>query len=264
MTGLKAKLGEGRTVTGCFVKHPSPGIVEVIAFLGWDFVVVDAEHGPIDRLSCENVIRAAETGGSAAVVRVPSIERAPILQALDSGAEGIQAPLVGSRADAEAAVALAKYAPAGTRGLASVRALSYGLVGSMAENVARANERSLVVCQIETAAGLDALDGICAVPGVDVVFVGPTDLGQSLGVVGQREHPDLVAAIDRIAETVLEAGKVFGILVGDEADAVEWQRRGARYLCFNIEGLLRASSQRIHAAVGAGGRQRAPRERVRS
>ena len=123
-------------------------------------------------------------------MRVPAIERAPILQALDSGAEGIQAPLVGSRADAAATVALAKYAPEGSRGLASVRALSYGLVGSMAENVARANERSLVVCQIETVAGLDALDEICAVPGVDVVFVGPTDLGQSLGVVGERDHPD--------------------------------------------------------------------------
>ena len=210
MTNLKTKLREGRTVTGCFVKHPSPGIVEVIAFLGWDFVVVDAEHGPIDRLAGENIIRAAEIGGAAAIVRVPAIERAPILQALDSGAEGIQAPLVGSGADAAATVAFSKYAPEGSRGLASVRALSYGLVGSMAENVARANERSLVVCQIETVSGLDALDEICAVPGVDVVFVGPTDLGQSLGVVGERDHPELVAAIDRIAEAVLGAGRCSG------------------------------------------------------
>jgi 4-hydroxy-2-oxoheptanedioate aldolase len=264
VTGLKAKLREGRTVTGCFVKHPSPGIVEVIAFLGWDFVVIDAEHGPIDRLACENVVRAATTGGSTAIVRVASIERASILQALDSGAEGIQAPLVASRADAEAAVALSKYAPEGTRGLGSVRALSYGLVGSMAENVARANERSLVVCQIETAAGLDALDEICSVPGVDVVFVGPTDLGQSLGVVGQRDHPDLVAAFDRIADAAHKAGKVFGVLLGDEADAVEWQRRGARYLCFNIETLLRAGSLRIRAAVEAAGGTWERRERVRS
>jgi 4-hydroxy-2-oxoheptanedioate aldolase len=235
------------------VKHPSPGIVEVLGLLGWDFVIIDCEHGPIDRLACENVVRAAELGGAAAIVRVPAIERAPILQALDCGAQGFHAPLVGSRMDAETAVALAKYAPEGTRGLAGVRALSYGMAGSLAEHVARANERSLVVCQIETVAGLDALDEVCSVPGVDVVFVGPTDLGQSLGVVGQRDHPDLTAAIERIAAAVLGAGKVLGILVGDEAEAVRWAERGARYICFNIENLLRASSQRILAAMQAAG-----------
>ena len=253
VTGLKAKLGDGRIVVGCFVKHPVPGIVEVIGLLGWDFVVIDAEHGPIDRLTCENVVRAAETGGTAAVVRVPAIERAPILQALDSGAQGIQAPLVGSRAEAEGAVSLACYAPEGTRGLASVRALSYGMVGSLAEHVVRVNEQTLVVCQIETVAGLEAVDEICAVPGVDVVFVGPTDLGQSLGVVGQREHPDLVTAIDRIAAAVLAAGKTFGILVGDEKEGVRWVQRGARYICFNIESLLRASSRPILSAMDAAG-----------
>jgi len=251
VTDLKAKLREGGITVGCFVKHPSPGIVEVLGLLGWDFVVIDCEHGPIDRLACENVARAAQAGGAAAIVRVPSIDRAPILQALDSGAQGIHAPLVGSRVDAENAVALAKYAPEGTRGLAGVRALSYGMVGSLAEHVSRVNEQSLVVCQIENVAGLDALDEICAVPGVDVVFVGPTDLGQSLGVVGQRDHPDLTAAIERIAVAALEAGKVLGILVSDEADAARWVERGARYICFNIENLLRASSQRILAAMQA-------------
>jgi len=219
--------------------------------LGWNFVVIDGEHGPIDRLMCENMVRAAQMGGAASVVRVPAIERAPILQALDSGAQGIQAPLIGSRTDAEATVTFAKYAPEGTRGLASVRALSYGLNGSPTEQVRRANEQSLVVCQIETVAGLDALDAICAVPGVDVVFIGPTDLAQSLGVVGQRDHPDLSAAIERIAAAVLAAGKILGILVSDEEDAVRWIERGARYVCFNMEGLLRASSQRIQTAMQA-------------
>ncbi len=251
MTDLKEQLTDGRIAIGCFVKHPSPGIAEVLGLLGWDFVVIDGEHGPIDRLACENTVRAAQLGGAAAIVRVPAIDRAPILQALDSGAQGIHAPLVGSSVDAEAAVALAKYAPEGTRGLAGVRALSYGMVGSIAEHVARVNEQSLVVCQIENVAGLEAVDEICAVPGVDVVFVGPTDLGQSLGVVGQRDHPDLVAAIERIADAALDSGKLLGILVSDEADAARWIAQGARYICFNIENLLRASSQRILAAVEA-------------
>lgn len=251
MIDLKTTLREGRVAVGCFVKHPSPGIAEILGLLGWDFIVIDTEHGPIDRLACENIVRAAEIGGAAAIVRVPAIERAPILQALDSGAQGIQAPLVGSLVDAEATVALAKYAPEGTRGLGGVRALSYGVSGSFAEHVARANAQSLVVCQIETGAGLDALEEICAVPGVDVVFAGPTDLAQSLGVVDQRDHPDLTAAIERIAVSALEAGKILGILVSDEADAARWIERGARYVGFNIESVLRASSQRIQAAVRA-------------
>lgn len=251
MTDLKTKLREGRIAIGCFVKHPTPGIAEILGLLGWDFVIIDSEHGPIDRLACENMARAAQLGGATAIVRVPAIERAPILQALDCGAQGIHAPLVGSRVDAETAVALAKYAPDGTRGLAGVRAVSYGMVGSIAEHVARVNKQTLIVCQIETVAGLNALDEICAVPGVDVVFVGPTDLGQSLGVVGQRDHPDLSAAIDRIAVAALGADKILGILVSDEADAARWVERGARYVCFNIENLLRASSQRILAAIQA-------------
>ena len=239
---LKARLNDGAHVFGCFTKHPSASVVELLGLQGWDFVIIDAEHGPIDPLECERMTRAAELGGATPIVRVPANERAAILRYLDVGPQGLHVPMIESGADAEQAVRFAKYMPDGERGLAGVRAASYGTLEGLDEYVLRANAETLVVVQIESKAALGHLDDIVTVPGIDVVFVGPTDLAHSLGVVGQGDHPIVAAALDDICRAVEGSSKALGILVSSERDARAWMERGAQYLCVNLENLLRQAS----------------------
>ena len=178
---------------------------------GFDFLVFDGEHGPIEPRDCEGLVHAAELRGSAPLVRVPTNEPSVILRYLDTGAIGVHVPLVDSAEEAEAAVAAVEYAPRGTRGLAGVRASDYGTV-PLAEYVEQANEATMVVIQVGAAA-VERVGEIAAVEGVDVIFVGPTDLSQAFGVTGQTGHPVLEQAYDLIAEAVSASPAALGVLV---------------------------------------------------
>jgi 2-keto-3-deoxy-L-rhamnonate aldolase RhmA len=248
----KARLRAGECVLGCFVRYPEPGLAELTALLGFDFLVLDAEHGTLDPRECENMVRAAELGGAAPLVRVPSNQPSVILRFLDTGAQGVHIPLAGSAADAETAVRAVKYAPRGERGLAGVRAAAYGQDGSLADYAARANEETMVVVQVETPAAVEAAAEIAAVDGVDVVFVGPTDLSNSLGVVGQMSHPRVVEAFDAVAEAVSGSGAALGVLVADEDGAREWRERGATYIAVTVDSLLVRGARELLGAVAQG------------
>jgi 4-hydroxy-2-oxoheptanedioate aldolase len=233
----KARLAAGETVIGCFDRYPEAGIAELLALQGFDFLVLDAEHGTIEPRDAEALVRAAELRGPAPLVRVPANQPHVILRYLDTGAVGVHVPLVSSAAEAEAAVRAVKYAPRGARGLAGVRAASYGTV-PLAEYTARANEATIVVIQVETREAVERVDEIAAVDGVDVVFVGPTDLSVAYGVPGQTSHPLLEEAYDRVAAAVLESPAALGVLVSDEAGVERWRERGARYVAVTIDALL--------------------------
>ena len=239
---LKQKLRRGECVLGYMTKHPGASIVEALGLRGWDFVVIDAEHGPIDPLECEHMTRAAEVGGSAALVRVPGRDQSTIARYLDVGPQGLHLPMVESRAEAESAVRYAKYWPDGERGLGSVRAASYGAGDGFAAYTARTNADLLIVAQIETAAAAERVDEIVSVAAIDVVFIGPTDLASSLGVLGQPDHPRLLAAVEQIASATLGASKTLGVIATSEEDAQRWLERGARYICFPFENLLARGS----------------------
>lgn len=241
----KSRLRSGGTVFGCFVRYPDPALVELLALQEFDFLVLDGEHGTMEPRDCENMVRAAELGGTTPLVRVPANEPSVILRYLDTGAQGLHVPLVGSAAEAEAAVRSVKYGPRGTRGLAGVRAAAYGQRGLLADYVAMANEETLVVIQIETREAVEAVPEIAAVDGVDVVFVGPTDLSQALGVTGQTAHPVAEKAYDEIARGLADAAPALGVLVANEAEARAWRRRGARYLAFTIDSLLVRSARAL-------------------
>ena len=235
---LSRKLRRGECVVGYMTKHPGASIVEALGMRGWDFVVIDAEHGPIDPLECEQMTRAAEVGGCAAVVRVPARDKSTIMRYLDVGPQGLHVPMIETRADAETVGRYAKYWPDGERGLASVRAASYGAGGGLAAYTARANAELLVVAQIETGAAVEQIDEIVSTPAIDVVFIGSTDLANSLGLLGQPDHPRLLAALERISTAVRNSSKTLGIMVANEDDARIWIDRGARYICFLFENLL--------------------------
>ena len=238
----KAKLQAGETVFGCFVRYPSGSFVEVLGYQGWDFLVFDGEHGTLQPEDCENMVRAAELRNVTPIVRVTTNQAPTILRFMDTGAQGLQVPWVNSAVEAEAAVAAVKYHPVGKRGLAGVRAADYAQAAPLAEYVKQANDETLVVIQIETAEAVEQLPEIITTVGVDVVFIGPTDLAHSLGVPGQSQHPSVLAAFDRIVEIVASSHVVLGTMALTPDDAQLWLERGARYLTVTSESLLRKAS----------------------
>ena len=243
----KAKLADGQAVFGCFVRTAEPSLIEYVALLGWDFLVFDGEHGTLQPSQIEDLCRAIEPRGVTPMVRATTNDPPTILRALDTGAHGIHVPWVNSSAEAERAVQSVKYSPRGQRGLAGSRASEWGLREPLSAFVERSNRETLVVIQIETQVAVDAIDDYLAIDGVDVLFLGPTDLSQSLGHPGELDHPDVLAALDRVATAVVGSDKVLGIYAGTAAMTHEWLDRGARYLTTSLEPFLR-DGMRAHLA----------------
>src|SRR5258708_3018928 len=208
----KAKLKAGETIFGCFIRYPDASSVEVVGYQPWDFLVFDGEYGVLEPRDCENMVRAAELRGVTPIVRVPTNLPPQILRLMDTGAQGLHVPWVNSPEEAEAAVRSVKYYPRGQRGLAGVPAPDSGQGGSLADYTRQANAETLVVVHIETAEAVACAAEIAAVDGIDVVFIGPTDLSQSLGVPGQPQHPQVLAAIDQIIAAVAPSPAALGIM----------------------------------------------------
>ncbi len=234
----KAKLKAGETVFGCFVRYPDATLVEVIGYQGWDFCVFDAEHGVIEPRDVENMVRAAELRDLTPIVRVTTNLPPIILRYMDTGAQGLHIPWINSAAEAEAAVQSVKYTPRGIRGLASVRAADFAQRGSFSEYVKIANAETLIAIHIETKEAVERLPEIAKIDGIDVIFIGPTDLSQSLGVPGQSQHPSVLAAIEQIVQTVRGSDAALGIMVPNAAAALEWKARGARYIAITAEAVF--------------------------
>jgi 4-hydroxy-2-oxoheptanedioate aldolase len=234
----KAKLKAGETVFGCFVRYPDPALVEFLCYCGWDFVVIDGEHGTIDPRDCENMVRAAELRGVTPLVRVTTNLPPVILRYLDTGAQGAHVPIINTAADAEAAVLSIKYQPRGLRGLAGTRSAGYGQVQPLSSYVVEANAQTMVVAHIETEEAIKQLSRIIQVKDLDVIYIGPTDLSQSLGVPGETEHPKVKAALDHIVDVVNDSDKVLGMWVHTAEAAQHWQERGARYIAIGVEAML--------------------------
>jgi 4-hydroxy-2-oxoheptanedioate aldolase len=245
----KAKLKAGGTVHGCFVRYPDPSLIEYLGYQPWDFLMFDGEHGTLEPRDCENLVRAAELRGVTPIVRVPTNLPATILRLLDTGAQGLHVPWVNSGPEAEAAVRAVKYHPRGVRGLAGVRAADFGQAGPLVDYVRQANAETLVVIHIETADAVERLPEIVAVDGVDVIFIGPTDLSHSYGQPGNPQHPTVQVAMQRIIDTVASTNLALGILVTSSTAAREWRQRGARYIATTIESLLTPAARDYLKAV---------------
>lgn len=236
-TGLKKRLQKGDVVVGPFMGLNCPDLVEIIGMAGFDFCVIDTEHGPMDPESTQHMIRAAEAAGVAPVARAPRADAVDILKLLDVGAEGVHVPQVNSPETARTAASAARYYPKGTRGVAIPRALSHGmepLVGALE----KANEKVLTAVHCENTLGLSHLEDIAAVDGVDMVFVGPYDLSQSLGVPGEIFHPVMVEAVSRALAVTCDAGKPAGIFVTSTDEALRRIDEGFRYIAYSMDSLI--------------------------
>jgi 2-keto-3-deoxy-L-rhamnonate aldolase RhmA len=245
----KAKLLNGETVCGCFYRYPEPGIVEVLSYQGWDFILFDGEHGTLEPRDCENLARAAELHDVTTLVRVTTNQPHVILRYLDTGIQGAQIPMINSKTEAEAAVRAIKYHPRGVRGLAGVRADDYAQRQPFKDYVVEANRETMIIAQVETGAAVEGIAEIIEVPDIDVIFIGQTDLSHSLGVPGDTSHPSMQDALDCIVSAVNRSDKALGVLVSNEQAAHTWRERGARYIVIGLESLLSSACRSYLQAV---------------
>jgi 4-hydroxy-2-oxoheptanedioate aldolase len=244
----KRKLAAGGTAIGVFQAFAAPAMTELLGYCGFDFVVIDAEHGPLDPKDVEDMTRAAEVTGTTPIVRVPQNIPQVLLRYLDVGPQGVLIPWCQSAAEAHAAVQATKYHPEGRRGLAGVKAAQYGIGMALAEYTRVANAETLVVVQIETAAAVEALPEILQVPGVDAFFIGPNDLSQSLGYPARPEEPAVQEVIDRALDTIIGAGKTAGIMVRDAAGLRRYRDRGARLITVSANSIMAPAARAFLAA----------------
>lgn len=239
---LKKRLDAGAAVIGSFVYVPSAKLTELIALSGFDFLVIDQEHGPISAETAEEMVRACQCGGCTPMVRVAHLHSHTILGALDSGAMGVHIPSINTVEDCRAAVEFCRYAPLGSRGLAGVRAAGYGLRGSLSDYCKKANEEVLVVAHIENIEAIHNLNQLLAVDGIDVYFLGPTDLSSSLNRPGSAD-PELRQLVDIALSTIVRAGKVAGVITTDTKAARQYIDLGVRYLATHALRFMHNGSQ---------------------
>lgn len=242
-SSVKDRLKNHETVFGTFYKLNSPIATEMLGWAGFDFIVVDCEHSPIGYESTENIIRTAENVGLSTIVRVPSASEEHIFHALDSGAVGVQIPNLTSVEQFRESVSACKYFPAGTRGLSrGTRNAMFGLWNEAEKPyVQAANDKSLVVVHIENKEMAERVEEICQIPEIDVVFVGPADMSQSLGIPGKSKDPRVVEIALHVIETAERYGKAGGIAAGkDNMDM--YIQHGARYIMYSSDAALFAGA----------------------
>jgi 4-hydroxy-2-oxoheptanedioate aldolase len=234
LRAFKDKLAKGEPVYGPFMKTLDAAFVECAGHSGFDFVILDMEHGPVGFAELQNLIRGAEAAGVLPVVRTYDSSETAISKALDLGAKGVQIPQIQSADEAKEVVKAAKYFPKGERGVCRfVRAANYSSTPRN-EYFELANE-ALIILQVEGKQVLHKLDSILGVEGLDILFIGPYDLSQSLGVPGQVSHPSVIEAITNITEQAKKAGVVTGVFCDTFEAAALWRKAGIQYLSYSVD-----------------------------
>ena len=237
MKPLRSRVLNGETLLGCFLNLGSSLTAEIVGQAGFDWVLIDLEHGSGFESHLLHQLQALEHTPAAAVVRVESHERQRFHRVLDLGAHGIMAPRVDNASQAAATADALCYPPTGVRGIARMnRANGFGgLVDSYSLYAA---DNLLGIVQIESESSLRNIDAIAAVDGVDVLFIGPADLSQSLGISGNLDHPRFQEAVHTTVEAALNHGKAAGMLLKQPSDLPHYHRLGYRFLACGSDGSL--------------------------
>ena len=237
---LRAIWKSGKAAVNGWLAIPNSFSAETMAHQGWDSLTVDMQHGVVDYSSLIPMLQAISTTPTVPLVRVPWLEPGILMKSLDAGAYGVICPMVNTRVDAQNLVAWTHYAPRGTRSFGPVRASLYG----GADYAEHANETVITMAQIETKEALENLDEILSVPGLDAVFIGPSDLGQSLGVPPRMDttEPQTVKAIDLILARAREREVVAGIFTADPEYAVAMIEKGFQFVNVASDARLAASA----------------------
>jgi 4-hydroxy-2-oxoheptanedioate aldolase len=242
MRSLRQLLHDGTAVFGTWVNTPAPDLVETLGDVGFDCVVLDLEHGEYGTEGLPGLLRAARAAGCFAAVRTSHVSAREVGAALDAGADAVLAPGVSSAAEAATVVGAAHYPPLGSRGAAPMtRAARYGTqpFAAYRDDI---EARVVIGVQIEGPAGLANLDEILATPGLDLAFIGPFDLSQHLGVPGQTDHPQVVAAMTEIAARAAASGIATGTWAPTAAAARPWIDAGVLFVTVSSSTALFTSA----------------------
>lgn len=227
---LRRRLLDGEVCAGPFLKIPAAEVTEIAALAGFDFVVIDLEHSQFSMETAVGAVRAGGSRGMTTVIRTSENAAAEIGRALDLGAGGVIVPHIGGVDDARAAVRHARFHPLGERGLdLYARAAGWGGIDRGAY-LRAANEEILVGVMVEGANALSDLEQIAALDGLDLLFIGPYDLSQSLGFPGQISRPEVVGAIEHAATVATRHGRVLGLYVDDVKTAIRYRGLGVRFI----------------------------------
>lgn len=243
MVSLKKRLAEGDLVVGIMVSElRNPNFVHMLALSGYDFFIIDNEHGAYSPETVSDIIAAARGAGITPIVRIPEIRRETILKPLDSGAAGLLIPLVNTADQAREVIFHAKYPPLGNRGAALRRPHSLYRKVNAGEYLSQANEETLIAVQAETLQSVQNAPEIASVPGIDAVFVGPFDLSVSLGIPGEVNHPRETEAIDRLLSVCLPKKIAVGIQLFDVPSIKTWVQKGMRLISYSSDSVLLADA----------------------
>lgn len=234
-TRLKDKLDKGIPVIGTFSKITDPAIIEVMGFAGLDFAIIDMEHGPITVESAQNSVRAAELVGISPIIRVTSNDPEQILRCLDIGAEGVEVPQIRNANDAKLMASSSRFHPKGDRGVC--RYVRSGRYSSMDrhEYFKMANERTITIAHLEGIEAINNLDEIMEVDGVDILFIGPYDLSQSVGVPGEVSNPLVLNQMEKVITRAKSAKKLVGTFADDVESAKRWLNAGIMYMAISVD-----------------------------
>ena len=249
----KAKLKDGKVVFGAIITRYSPDLVEIFGAIGYDFVMIDCEHGPMDLDQVEHMVRAAEVFGITPIARIPDHAESTVLRYLDRGLQGIIVPHVNTGEEAAAVARASRYYPEGYRGMGGGRAHDYGIGVSRQESTQWVNSQILCIPMVEDVQAIDNLDAILAVPGADILHVAASDLGQSLGNPGPAE---VRRVMSEVIPRIRAGGKMVGVGGNNPADAAgvaEFIKLGANMVTISAWGLLRIGAEdflkRVEAAL---------------
>ena len=247
----KAKLAEGKVVFGAIINRYAPDQAELFGALGYDFVMIDCEHGPMDLDQVEHMVRAGEVFGITPIARIPNHADDTILRFLDRGVQGIIVPHINTREEADAVARAARYYPDGHRGVGGGRAHDYGVGVSRDESTAWINSQTLVIPMVEETEAVENLDAILGVTGVDVLHVAAGDLGQSMGNPGPA---DVRRLMSQVIPKIRAGGRDVGVGGNSPADAAgvaEFIKLGANFVTISAQGLLRLGAEDFRKRVDA-------------
>ena len=244
----KLAAAHGTASLGTFIMSASPLIAEVIGCCGFDWAIVDGEHSPLDTMDIAHMLQALGTTPTVPIVRMAWNDAVLVKRALDAGASTLLFPFIQNAAEARLAVEATRYPPEGIRGMAGLSRASR--FGAVPDHFRTANSRIGVIVQLETLTALDALEEIAAVPGVDALFVGPTDLSGSMGHVGNPGHADVQAAVLNFAKRCKAAGKPSGTLASTPELTEQYRAAGFDFIAFASDlGMLTGQARSVLARL---------------
>jgi len=251
MITLNSRLSNGSPVYGAFAKTNDPFFIEILGRAGFDFVILDSEHGPNSPRDLYPLVLASRVSGLLPVVRVGTLSETDIARVLDLGVAGVQVPQLSTAAQAQLAAQWSRFAPKGSRGVCRfVRAADFSLQ-ARTEYFEDANEIT-VIGMVEGVAGIRNLDEILEVDGIDVLFVGPYDLSQALGVIGDVENPRVMNQIEIIVAKCKARNRSVGTFVDNMATAKRYKELGIKYLAYSVDvGIFADACRKISEELRA-------------